>query len=455
MWTVAQKKTGNKKRTTGALNSPLASQTVDLQSSTSFTTSASQDINRSLPSTSKCKYASFLLNSFYHEMLENTPLSAYCNFHLNSESILEVTNGSSALSSGHDHQLFTKYHDDNNVCNLFNAKCVLESCVAECVCVQNKGHISQPQPHPGGGQPWRLAETRHQASTTTPRLLCFTGKVESQKPFLVNDTYPCYTQIELYTEFLNLLRGRLKADAYKYLVEHSNHQITIDAGPPNADYTYSQKDLMEMNKFVRAGLSEGSIQEVLDGLNDIDLSFIDRDHEMSISTLEVSDKEFTTVKSEEAQPELDFVDLKKKVQMALKSFYNKAAKDVARFPGFIVENGTLSVWSFVADSGANVSLISMKKFLDMGGQHHDLVPVSKDCNIENTSQGLTEQDIIGLARLKLGTLINDQPCKIGTANFIVLKSDSFNEILLGTDFLSTIGFVLSYEFPLPVIKLNC
>ena len=387
-------------------------------------------------------------------MLENTPLSAYCNFHLNSESILEGNNDSSALRLGHDHQLFTKYHNDYNVCNLVNAKCVLESCVEECVCVQNKGHISQPL-HPGGGQPWCQAETRHRASTTRPRLMCFTGKVESQKPFLVDDKYPCYTQIELYVEFLNLLRGRLKADAYKYLVENSNHQITIDAGPPNADYTYSQKDLMEMNKFVRAGLSESSIQEILDGLNDIDMNFIARDHDMSITTLEVSDKEFTTIKPEEAQPELDFIDLKMKAQMALKSFYNKAAKDVARFPGFVVENGTLSIWNFIADSGANVSLIAMKTFLNMGGQHHELVTVPEHCNIENTSQGLNEQDIIGLARLKLGTLINDQPCTIGTANFIVLKSDSFQEILLGTDFLSTIGFVLSYEFPIPVIKLNC
>ena len=89
----------------------------------------------------------------------------------------------------------------------------------------------------------------------------------------------------------------------------------------------------------------------------------------------------------------------------------------------------------------------------MGGKMQDIKGVSKNCVIENTSQGLSTQEILGVAQIKIHTLIDDKPSFIGLANFIVINVD-FNEVLLGTDFLSRCGFVLSYEMETPFIQLD-
>ena len=81
----------------------------------------------------------------------------------------------------------------------------------------------------------------------------------------------------MFVEFVNLLRGKLRQDAYKFLVQKSKHQITIDPNAPGADFTYNQKDFIEMSKYVQSGLSDGELDGVLMGLPNIEMNFIARD----------------------------------------------------------------------------------------------------------------------------------------------------------------------------------
>ena len=59
-------------------------------------------------------------------------------------------------------------------------------------------------------------------------LLTFSGKIESEVSFDFAESYPEYSDAELLIEFINLLRGQMKADAYEFLIRNSGHQITID-----------------------------------------------------------------------------------------------------------------------------------------------------------------------------------------------------------------------------------
>ena len=408
-------------------------------------------------------FYSFYLNNYYDKLLNDIPLKSFCNSanmpidslsgsnHNKQNSVVLNLDGSNVVKT---------FSQNNDFCNQLNANgpvCV--ACgVLECMCgcldtVQSGANFAMSMPNPWSDlQP---CDNQVQVLHTNQHLKCYTGKVESHAPLQMSpdSNYPVYTNLELFVEFVNLLRGKLRQDAYKYLVQNSKHQITVDPNAPNADFTYNQKDLTEMSKYVQSGLDENELDEVLRGLPNIEMSFIERDM-TDISTLNVSDKEFTRENMTESSEDYDFVDLQKQAQSTLKNFFNKSTKDVTRFPGYCHVNSILSIWEFVADSGANCSLLSKNFYLKMGGQMQDIKGVSKNCVIENTSQGLSTQQILGLAQIKIHTLVDNKPSFVGLANFIVINVD-FNEILLGTDFLSGCGFVLSYEMETPFIQLDC
>ena len=190
---------------------------------------------------------SFYLNNYYDKLLNDIPLKSFCNSanmpidslsgsnHNKQNSVVLNLDGSNVVKT---------FSQNNDFCNQLNANgpvCV--ACgVLECMCVcldtvQSGANFAMSMPNPWSDlQP---CDNQVQVLHTNQHLKCYTGKVESHAPLEMSpdSNYPVYTNLELFVEFVNLLRGRLRQDAYKFLVQNSKHQITIDPNAPGADFT--------------------------------------------------------------------------------------------------------------------------------------------------------------------------------------------------------------------------
>ena len=166
------------------------------------------------------------------------------------------------------------------------------------------------------------------------------GRTESEVSFQFHDNYPSYTDTELLIEFINLLRGRMKKDAYEFLIKNSGHQITIDAAPIHGDFTYSVNDLKAMQKFVNLRLDNCELEDLMKDLNAFDMNLIDKSDPMSLTTTQVSDAPFQPITSQESiNNDNPYIDVKEKIEGALMSHFNKAAANVTSYMFALICNG--------------------------------------------------------------------------------------------------------------------
>ena len=280
------------------------------------------------------------------------------------------------------------------------------------------------------------------------------GTVKSEKKFHLPGNYKKYDPADLLTEMLNILSGRMKSDMVEYLVKTERIIPFIDIRKPGNENSISEAEFKKLVKDVNVD-DHHRVRKIVDRLKlsdtDIFKAIKDIEQEETPKMSEMNSREFS-YETSEANHNLDYIDISNGVPENLietkvegltdvaKVHFNQDSNraDIVRAAMIIHSRGNISSSMVCTDTGANISLEGLDRYLQRGGRREDIIPAK--IMLINASER-SDQRILGYVDMKFYTFQDD--CLIFIMKERVFIIDGpLSELLLGTPAIKRMELVI-------------
>lgn len=280
------------------------------------------------------------------------------------------------------------------------------------------------------------------------------GTVKSEKKFNLPDNYGKYDPAELLTEMMNILSGRMKTDMIEYLVKHERVIPFIDVRKPDQANSITESEFKDLVKDVNID-DHKRVKKILDKLKlsdtDIFKAIKEIEEEETPKMSEMNSREFS-YEASEANHASEYVDISKGIpdkfvkpreedltNVARVHFSQDTIRtDIVRIPMLIQSPGIVCSSMVCTDTGANISLEGLDRYLKRGGRKKDIIP--EKIMLVNASEK-SDQRILGYVNMKFYSI--QDGCLVHVLQEKVFIIDGpLSELLLGTPAIKRMGLVI-------------
>ena len=276
---------------------------------------------------------------------------------------------------------------------------------------------------------------------------------DSMRPFdNENDiNYKAIPATELFSEFINMMKGRFKKDMLEYIIREAKTLPIIDIDFQKEQRTYTKTELDKFLKDLNFDPCNFELDQLLTQCQNFILNEPIISCEKPILEKDLPNKamEIDLNQQELGSEYVENVDLEREIKQTTSEnvvnnnisnatfespeaicakYASRAVHEIERCELILRTNSdTLSATLCCNDSGSNIQMISIQNYVKMGGDKKNVKKIKS--NIENSSGHNTL--VIGEVYIELYAVQETTLLYFGKHKFIVIDNPSFNEVLLG------------------------
>ena len=280
------------------------------------------------------------------------------------------------------------------------------------------------------------------------------GTVKSEKKFHLPDNYKKHDPEKLLEEMMRILSGQMKTDMIEYLVKTERVVPFIDNKKVGAKNTISDSEFKELIKDVDID-DHKRVKKILDKLKlsdkDVYDCIKDIQEEETPKMINMNCREFT-YEACDANDNLQYVDITTSIpehvvnmnvegfDQVAKAHFNqdRGRTDIVRIP-LIIQMFDIACCDMVCtDTGANISLEGLDRYLARGGKKCDIKP-AKIMLINATES--SDQRILGFVEMKFFTIHRGALISVLSEKVFIVDGP-LQELLLGTPAIKRMELVI-------------